>query len=78
MRYTTEYNPNLSDGCKDYIWKYITPSLASEDSAVFNTSYLYEALSEDLSEEDDLLGITKNDLKIIKDLIDEKVDYIEL
>jgi hypothetical protein len=71
MRYTTEYNPQISDKCKKIIKDNIGSTLESSDSYVYNLEYVYEWLKEKA------FHLTASDLDVIKELIAEKVDYIE-
>jgi hypothetical protein len=71
MRYTTEYEPQISDKCKKIIKDNIGSTLESIDSYAYNLEYVYEWLQENASH------MTSLDLKVIKGLIAEKVDYIE-
>jgi hypothetical protein len=71
MRYTTEYNPQISDKCKKIIKDNIGSTLESSDSYVYNLDYVHEWLREKA------FHLTASDLNVIKGLITEKVDYIE-
>lgn len=39
-RYSVEYNPNISQGSKDFIIKNIEPELKGEDTAVYNLDHI--------------------------------------
>ena len=71
MRYTTEYEPQISDKCKEIIRNNIGSTLESSDSYVYNLEYVHEWLKERA------FHLTASDLKVIEGLISEKVDYIE-
>jgi hypothetical protein len=77
MRYTTEYQPALSQECLTHIGLHIEPSMYNYETSVYALDYLYETLTERLGDEEELFGITSNDMAVLKQLIDEKVDYIE-
>ena len=77
MRYTTEYNPALSQECMTYIGLHVTPSMYNDETSVYALDYVYETLTELLEDEEELFGITSNDMAKLKELLDEKVDYIE-
>ena len=77
MRYTTEYNPALSQECLTHIGLHIEPSIYSYETSVYALDYLIEKLTEQLEDEEELFGITSNDVAKLKELLDEKVDYIE-
>ena len=77
MRYTTEYNPAISQECMTYIGLHVTPSMYNDETSVYALDYVYEKLTEQLEDEEELFGITSNDVAKLKELLDEKVDYIE-
>lgn len=77
MRYTTEYTPAISQECMTYIGLHVTPSMYNDETSVYALDYVYEKLTEQLEDEEELFGITSNDVAKLKELLDEKVDYIE-
>lgn len=77
MRYTTEYTPAISQECMTYIGLHVTPSMYNDETSVYALDYVYEKLTEQLEDEEELFGITSNDMAKLKELLDEKVDYIE-
>lgn len=77
MRYTTEYQPALSYECLTHIGLHIKPSMYNDETNLYALDYVYETLTEQLGDEEELFGITSNDMAKLKELLDEKVDYIE-
>lgn len=79
MRYTTEYNPALTQECKTYIRNNIGATLESDDSGVYSLDYVYEELSGEIEQNggEEIFGISLADVELLKKLHDEKVDYIE-
>ena len=77
MRYTTEYTPAISQECMTYIGLHVTPSMYNDETSIYALDYVYEKLTEQLEDEEELFGITSNDMAKLKELLDEKVDYIE-
>ena len=79
MRYTTEYNPALSQECKTYISNNINPVYSSEDTDIYSLHYVREVLKLEMNEgnEEVIFNLPSKDMKILQDLIDENVDYIE-
>ena len=77
MRYTTEYNPAISQECMTYIGLHVTPSMYNDETSVYALDYVYETLTELLEDEEELFGITSNDVAKLKELLDEEVNYIE-
>lgn len=71
MRYTTEYNPQISDKCKKIIKNNIGSTFESSDSYVYNLDYIYQWMQENKH------SVKLSDLNELKRLVDEKVDYIE-
>lgn len=79
MKYTTEYQPNLTETCKTYIENNITPSIRGEDTDIYSLEYVCEALKNqmDSGNEEVIFGIPSKDMEVLQNLINEKVDYIE-
>ena len=79
MKHIVEYNPVLSDECKTFISNNINPVYTAEDTDIYALDYVYEALTQELHENDDeeIFGISLSDIKELDKLINEKVDYIE-
>lgn len=79
MRYTTEYNPEISETCKTYISNNVGPSFSSEDTDIYSLDYISEVLKIQMNEgnEEVIFNLPSNDMKVLQNLIDEKVDYIE-
>ena len=71
MRYTTKYNPQISDKCKKIIKNNIGSTFESSDSYVYNLDYIYQWMQEIKH------SVKLSDLNELKRLVDEKVDYIE-
>ena len=79
MRYTTEYNPEISETCKTYISNNINPVYSSEDTDIYSLDYVCEVLKLEMNEgnEEVIFNLPSNDMKVLQNLIDENVDYIE-
>ena len=52
MRYTTEYNPAISQECMTYIGLHITPSMYNDETSVYALDYVYEELSQLVNDND--------------------------
>jgi hypothetical protein len=79
MKHIIEYQPNLTEECKTYIGNNINPVYTAEDTDIYALDYVYEALSQELSENEDqeIFGISLADIKELEKLTNEQVDYIE-
>ena len=79
MRYEIEYNPAISQECKTYISNNINPVYSSEDTDIYSLDYVCEVLKLEMNEgkEEVIFNLPSNDMKVLQNLIDEKVDYIE-
>jgi hypothetical protein len=79
MRYTTEYNPAISETCKTYIYNNLKPVHQNEDTSIYSLNYVFEELSDLIAHNDgeEIFGITLKDIEVLEKLIDEIVDYIE-
>jgi hypothetical protein len=79
MKHIVEYQPNLTEECQTFISNYINPVYTGEDTDIYSLDYVYEALSEELgqNEGEEFLGISLADMKELEKLINEQVDYIE-
>ena len=79
MRYTTEYQPAISQECKTYISNNINPVYSSEDTDIYSLDYVCEVLKLEMNEgnEEVIFNLPSNDMKVLQNLIDENVDYIE-
>jgi hypothetical protein len=79
MRYTTEYNPEISETSKTYISKHITPSFQNEDSSIYSLDYVCEVLKLQMNEgnEEVIFNLPSKDMEVLQNLTNEKVNYIE-
>ncbi len=79
MRYTTEYQPKLSETCETYIHNYITPAYSNDSTAIYSLDYVLESLEEEISQNDnqEIFGIELKDIQLLKQLEAENVNYIE-
>jgi hypothetical protein len=79
MRYTTEYNPALTQECKTYISSNINPVYSSEDTDIYSLNYVCEVLKLQMNEgnEEVIFNLPSKDMEVLQNLINEKVDYIE-
>jgi hypothetical protein len=79
MKYIIEYRPQISEECQTYISNNINPVYTAEDTDIYSLNYVYEALSEELGENnnEEIFGISLLDMKKLEKLINEQVDYIE-
>jgi hypothetical protein len=79
MRYTTEYNPALTQECKNYINSNINPIYSSEDTDIYSLDYVCEVLKLQMNEgnEEVIFNLPSKDMEVLQNLINEKVDYIE-
>jgi hypothetical protein len=79
MRYTTEYNPALTQECKNYISSNINPIYSSEDTDIYSLNYVCEVLKLQMNEgnEEVIFNLPSKDMEVLQNLTNEKVDYIE-
>ena len=79
MKHIIEYRPQISLECQTYIGNNINPVYNAEDTDIYSLDYVYEALSEEISQNngEEIFGISLADMKVLKSLVNEKVDYIE-
>jgi hypothetical protein len=79
MKHIIEYQPNLTEECKTFISNNINPVYTAEDTDIYALDYVYEALSQEISENENaaIFGISLADIKELEKLINEQVDYIE-
>jgi hypothetical protein len=79
MRYTTEYNPEISQTCKTYISSNITPVYSGEDTGIYSLDYVCEVLKLEMEEgnEEVIFNLPSKDMEVLQNLTNEKVDYIE-
>lgn len=79
MRYTIEYQPQISNECSTFIANNIDPIYTNQDTDIYVIDYTYEALSQLVSDNggEEILGISLQDLSVLKSLIDQGVSYIE-
>lgn len=79
MRYTTEYNPALTQECKNYISSNINPIYSSEDTDIYSLNYVCEVLKLEMNEgnEEVIFNLPSKDMEVLQNLTNEKVDYIE-
>lgn len=73
MRFTVEYNPNISKHAERFIQSEITPSMTSDDgdSSQYPIDFVLESLEQ---EKDELFG---QDIKYLRGLSEDDVAYIE-
>lgn len=74
MRFSVEYNPNISKNAERLIRAEITPSMTSEDgdSSQYPIDFVLESLEEDNQD-----GVFNQDIAYLKQIADEDVAYIE-
>jgi len=79
MRYTTEYNPAITQECKNYISSNINPIYSSEDTDIYSLNYVCEVLKLEMEEgnEEVIFNLPSKDMEVLQNLTNEKVDYIE-
>ena len=81
MRYTTEYKPQISEECKTYISNNINAvfSFDSNETEMYALDYVFETLNEEISQNngENIFGISEEDMKVLKGLVNENVSYIE-
>ena len=79
MRYETEYNPALTQECKNYISSNINPIYSSEDTDIYSLNYVCEVLKLQMNEgnEEVIFNLPSKDMEVLQNLTNEKVDYIE-
>ena len=79
MRYTTEYNPALTQECKTYISSNINPIYSNEDTNIYSLNYVCEVLKLEMDEgnEEVIFNLPSKDMEVLQNLTNEKVDYIE-
>jgi EAL domain-containing protein (putative c-di-GMP-specific phosphodiesterase class I) len=80
MKYITEYQPQISEECKTFIYKYIDPTFVYDDNGtqMYSLEYVHKSLSDEIKEAgEEVHGIKMQDLSVLKSLIDENVSYIE-
>jgi hypothetical protein len=79
MRYTTEYNPALTQECKNYISSNINPIYSSEDTDIYSLNYVCEVLKLEMEEgnEEVIFNLPSKDMEVLQNLTNEKVNYIE-
>jgi len=80
MRYTTEYNPEISQTCKTYIINNIDPVFSNDITSIYALDYVIETLEEEIGQNDDeeIFGIELKDIELLKQFDTENVNYIEL
>lgn len=79
MRYITEYQPAISETCETFIFFNIVPAFQNDSSSVYSLDYVIETLEDEISQnnQQEIFGIKLEDIKILKQLSAENVDYIE-
>jgi hypothetical protein len=79
MKHIIKYQPQISEECQRYICNKINFVYSGEDTDIYSLNYVYEALSEELGENnnEEIFGISLADMKELEKLINEQVDYIE-
>lgn len=79
MKHIIEYQPQISAECQTYISNNINFVFSGEDTDIYSLNYVYEAISEELSENnnEEIFGISYKDIKELEKLMNEQVDYIE-
>ena len=79
MRYTTEYQPAISETCQSYIFNNINPVFENDSTAIYGLDYVIEVLEDEISQNDnkEIFGIELKDIEVLKKLNAENVNYIE-
>ena len=82
MKITLIYEtaPMLSETCKGYIKRHLTPIFWNEDEQVHAVDYTFDILSDEIEGKggEEVFGITMEDIKVLTELVKENVDYIIL
>jgi len=79
MRYTTEYNPEISQTCKTFIVNNLDPVFSNDSTAIYGLTYLIESLEEEIDHaQEEVFGIKNADIKKLKTLMKQDVTYIEI
>lgn len=75
MRFSVEYNPNISKHAERLIKQSITPSMTSEDgdSSQYPIDFVVDTLFDENQD-----GVFTQDIDYLKRLLDEEVSYIEI
>ena len=79
MKYITEYQPAISETCQTYISNNINPVFENDSTAIYGLDYVIETLEDEINQNDqeEIFGIEFKDIKILKKLNAENVNYIE-
>lgn len=77
MRYTTEYQPQISSKCREFIYNNVNPvfSYDTNGTQMYALDEVLDALSKNIQEPTPSASL--EELSLIKDLISEDVSYIE-
>lgn len=79
MKYTTEYQPEISETCKTYIGNNINPVFSNDSTSIYGLDYVIESLEEEINHaQEEVFGITKADINALNTLRKQDVTYIEL
>lgn len=78
MKYTTEYQPEISETCKTYIGNNINPVFSNDSTSIYGLVYVIESLEEEVDQAgEEVFGIKYEDIEVLKKLEKEDVTYIE-
>jgi hypothetical protein len=79
MRFTTEYQPQISKECKDYIYINVKSIMGNNESNIYDLEIVCEELNYKIEKNkgQEILGISLADIKELDNLLNEQVDYIE-
>jgi hypothetical protein len=75
MKHIIEYQPQISEECKTYISNNINFVYSGEDTDIYSLDYVIESLK--IAKEEKIFNAPKSDIKELKKLYNEEVDYIE-
>jgi ribosomal protein S3AE len=79
MKYTIDYQPEISETCKTYINNNLTPTFSNDYTSIFNTLYVIDKLQEEIDHAgEEVFGIKNADINKLKRLEKQDIPYIEL
>lgn len=76
MKYTIDYQPEISKTCKNYISNNINPVFSNDTTSIYGLDYVLETLEIDYAKKE-VFGITKADINQLNTLKKQDVTYIE-
>lgn len=76
MKYTIDYQPEISKTCKNYISNNINPVFSNDTTSIYGLDYVLETLEIDHAKKE-VFGITKADINQLNTLKKQDVTYIE-